>query len=71
MKCHMIIYEINNFGFLSNMDIVTLIKSAIKVEIKSNNNGLENYSMNQTGDLLNQNSIFSFLELIGMVVSNP
>ena len=70
MKCHMIIYEINNYGFLANMEIVQLIKSALKVEIKSNNNGLENFNLNHTGDLLSQNSIFSFLELIGMVISN-
>lgn len=70
MKCHMIIYEINNYGFLANMEIVPLINSALKVEIKSNNNGLENFNFNHTGDLLSQNSIFSFLELIGMVISN-
>ena len=70
MKCHMIIYEINNYGFLANMEIGPLIKSALKVEIKSNNNGLEYFNLNHTGDLLSQNSIFSFLELIGMVISN-
>jgi hypothetical protein len=35
------------------MDIVGLIKSAIKIEIKSKNTGLENFNLNQTGDLLN------------------